>query len=70
MSLLTVTVGIEVCDAETDKAIHCVMADTQECVWIPRSVLADVDIRDDEFKGDEDFELEIYEWFAKKEDLV
>lgn len=70
MSILTVTVGVEVCDAETDKAIHCVMADTREGVWIPRSVIADVDLRDEEFKGDEDFELEIYEWFAEKEGLV
>ncbi len=68
-----VTVTVVECIAETTKAILCVVSDgvnpvhTNE-VWIPRSVIEE-SVRDDEFKGDSDFELVVAKWFCEKEDI-
>lgn len=75
MSRETVVIKVARCEAETKIAILCVMPDnedgsTPQRSWIPRSQIADPDIRYDSYKGDEDFEIEIYKWFADREGLA
>lgn len=70
----TVVLDVLECTAETANAIQCVLSDMSvpDCrhpFWIPRSVIADRELRDASFKGDTDFELEIYQWFADNEDI-
>lgn len=75
MSRETVVIAVASCPAETDDAILCVMPDNEDGsepqrVWVPRSQIAERDERQNAYEGQEDFELEIFQWFADREGLA
>lgn len=53
--------------ADTDDDSGSVLDDDRERLWVPKSVIEDAD---DITVGDEDFEVNVAEWFAEKEGLV
>lgn len=74
MSRETVVITVASCPAETDDAILCIMSDNEDGstvrqVWVPRSQMAERDQRNNAYKGEEDFDLEVFKWFADREGL-
>lgn len=60
-----VTIQVERVEAETDLALLLVI--DEESVWVPKSLIEEPD---DYEVGNEDVEVEIAEWFCKREGLA
>lgn len=69
MSRETVVIAVARCPAETDDAVLCILDDRPEGVWVPRSQIAERDQRNNAYEGEEDFDLEVFKWFADREGL-